>query len=140
MVLDDASVFGVTPNVDDGGMYGVHIGSYNWPITHFQANNTVFSNLASIEMQNGYTYGSSTYYWEMKEVSITNSTLSHFMAGNRGTLTGATAQTDKCIELGGGEDTLIHNNVFENCYVGISFERSTYSKPREVKSVLERYR
>ena len=62
----------------------------------------------------------------MKEVSITNSTLSHFMAGNRGTLTGATAQTDKCIELGGGEDTLIHNNVFENCYVGISFERSTY--------------
>mgnify|MGYP002853332555 FL=1 len=126
MVLDDASVFGVTPNEDDGGMYGVHIGSYNWPITHFQANNTVFSNLASIEMQNGYTYGTSTYYWEMKEVSITNSTLSHFMAGNRGTLTGATAQTDKCIELGGGEDTLIHNNVFENCYVGITFERSTY--------------
>ena len=32
MVLDDASVFGVTPNVDDGGMYGVHIGSYNYQL------------------------------------------------------------------------------------------------------------
>ena len=125
MVLDDASVYGVTPNADDGGMYGVHIGYYQFPITHFQANNTTFSNLASIELENGYTYGTSTYYWEMKEVSITNSTLSHYRTDKK-SLIGAVDQTEQCINVAGGEDTLIHNNVFENCLAGVVLSRSTY--------------
>jgi hypothetical protein len=58
----------------------------------------------------------------MKEVSITNSTLSHYRS-DKSSLIGAVDQTEQCITIGGGEESLIHNNVFENCLAGVVFSR-----------------
>ena len=123
--LNDAAVYGVAANANDGGMYGVEIGTYSSPITTFVANNSVFSNLATIRMTNGYTSTwSNAYIWEIEEFSLTNSTITHFQGYER--LNGAIQFTDQCIRIGGGEESLVSDNVFNDCGVGIHLLRSPY--------------
>jgi hypothetical protein len=122
--MNDAAVYGVTADTANDGMYGVEIGYYGSPITSFSANNTVFSNLAKIEMTNGYRSTWSSYNWEIDDVSITNSTISHFKGYSE--LNSAIQNTDICIELGGGDGAVISGNTFNNCGVGVQLQRSAY--------------
>ncbi len=122
--MNDAAVYGVTPDTANDGMFGVEIGYYGSPITTLVANNTVFSNLAKIEMTNGYRSTWSSYNWEIDEVSITNSSISHFKGYSE--LNSAIQNTDICIELGGGDGAVIDSNTFNNCGVGVQLQRSAY--------------
>ena len=122
--MNDASLYGVAAN-SEGEMYGVEIGYYGSPITNFEANNTVFSNIAKIETSNGYKSAwSSAYIWEIEDVSITNSTISHFQGYQ--TLNNAIAFTDICLVLGGGDGAVVSGNTFNNCGVGVMLQRSPY--------------
>jgi len=122
--MNDAFVYGVASD-DDGDMFGVEIGYYGSPIVNFVANNTVFSNLAKIEMSHGYKSSfSSNYIWEIEEVSITNSTISHFQGYE--SLNSAIQNTDICVKLAGGDGAVISGNTFNDCGVGIILDRSAY--------------
>ena len=121
--MNDAKVYGVGLNEDDGVMYGLEIGGYGSPITSFTANNTIFSNLAKIEMQHGYK--SSFRNWEINDVSITNSTISHFRGYTP--VNNAVYNIDICIILGGGDGAIVSDNTFTNCAVGVHMQVSPYS-------------
>ena len=121
--MNDASIYGVATD-DEGDMFGVELGYYGSPITTLVANNTVFSNVAKIEMTNGYRSSFSTYNWEIDEVSITNSTISHFQGYQQ--LNNAIAYTDICMVLGGGDGAVISGNTFNDCGVGVMLQRSNY--------------
>jgi FlaG/FlaF family flagellin (archaellin) len=123
--MNDAGVFGMAPNTDSEEMYGVEIGWYGSPITTFVANNTVFSNLAKIEMINGYRSTWSSYNWEIDDVSITNSTMTHFKGYSE--LNSVIQNTDMCMRIAGGDGGVISGNTFNNCGVGVELLTSTYS-------------
>jgi FlaG/FlaF family flagellin (archaellin) len=120
--MNDASVYGVASDSSDGSMYGVEIGYYGSPITNIVANNTVFSNVAKIEATNGYKY--SNRYWEIEDVSITNSSISHFQGYQQ--LNNAIQYTDICLVLGGGDGAVVSGNTFNDCGVGVMLQRSAY--------------
>ena len=123
--MNDAAVYGVASDSTDGSMYGIEIGYYGSPIVNFAANNTVFSNIAKIEMSHGYTSAFSTaYIWEIEEVSITNSSISHFQGYEE--LNNAILVTDICMMLRGGEGAIVSGNTFNNCGVGVMLDRSPY--------------
>ena len=123
--MDDSAVYGVAVNSDTGDMYGIEIGYYGSPITTFVANNTIFSNVAKIESQNGYTWGTSNQYiWEIEEFSVTNSTITHFKGYTA--LNNAIQNTDMCMILGGGVGSVVSDNVFNDCGVGVELQRSPY--------------
>ncbi len=123
VTMNDAKVYGVAPNDDDGVMFGLEIGGYSSPITSFSANNTVFSNIAKIEMQNGYK--SSARNWEINDVSITNSTISHFRGYTP--ISNAIYYIDICVMLGGGDGAVVSDNTFTNCGVGVHMQASPYA-------------
>ncbi len=130
--MNDAAMYGVTVD-DNGDLYGIELGYYGSPITTLKANNTVFSNLAKIEMSNGYRSTWSSYNWEIDEVSITNSTLSHYKGYTE--LVGNVIQnTDVCMILGGGDGAVISDNTFNNCGVGVALQRSLYWRYHSVAS------
>ena len=120
--MNDASVYGVASDSSDGSMYGVEIGYYGSPITNIVANNTVFSNVAKIEATNGYKY--SNRYWEIEDVAITNSSISHFQGYQQ--LNNAIQYTDICLVLGGGDGAVVSGNTFNDCGVGVMLQRSAY--------------
>ena len=120
--MNDASIYGVASD-SDGDMYGVELGYYGSPIVNLVANNTVFSNIAKIEVSNGYKYYTN-YIWEIEEVSITNSTISHFQGYQQ--LTNAIAYSDICLVLGGGDGAIVSGNTFNDCGVGVMLQRSPY--------------
>ena len=121
--MNDAAVYGVASD-DQGDMFGVEIGYYGSPITSFYANNTVFSNVAKLEFTNGYRSSFSTYNWEIDDVSITNSTISHFQGYQQ--LNNAIQYTDICMVLGGGDGAIVSGNTFNDCGVGVMLQRSNY--------------
>ncbi len=123
LFMNDAAVYGVSSD-DQGDMYGVEIGYYGSPITSFHANNTVFSNVAKLEFTNGYRSSFSTYNWEIDDVSITNSTISHFQGYQQ--LNNAIQYTDICMVLGGGDGAFVSGNTFNDCGVGVMLQRSNY--------------
>ena len=120
--MNDASVYGVASDTSDGSMYGIEIGYYGSPITNIVANNTVFSNVAKIEATNGYKY--SNRYWEIEDVAITNSSISHFQGYQQ--LNNAIQYTDICLVLGGGDGAVVSGNTFNDCGVGVMLQRSAY--------------
>ena len=120
--MNDASVYGVASDSSDGSMYGIEIGYYGSPITNIVANNTVFSNVAKIEATNGYKY--SNRYWEIEDVAITNSSISHFQGYQQ--LNNAIQYTDICLVLGGGDGAVVSGNTFNDCGVGVMLQRSAY--------------
>ena len=121
--MNDAAVYGVSSD-DEGDMHGVEIGYYGSPITSFHANNTVFSNVAKLEFTNGYRSAFSSYNWEIDDVSITNSTISHFQGYQQ--LNNAIQYTDICMVLGGGDGAFVSGNTFNDCGVGVMLQRSNY--------------
>jgi FlaG/FlaF family flagellin (archaellin) len=121
--MNDAAVYGVSSD-DQGDMHGVEIGYYGSPITSFHANNTVFSNVAKLEFTNGYRSAFSSYNWEIEDVSITNSTISHFQGYQQ--LNNAIQFTDICMVLGGGDGAIVSGNTFNDCGVGVMLQRSNY--------------
>jgi FlaG/FlaF family flagellin (archaellin) len=121
--MNDAAVYGVSSD-DQGDMHGVEIGYYGSPITSFHANNTVFSNVAKLEFTNGYRSAFSSYNWEIEDVSITNSTISHFQGYQQ--LNNAIQYTDICMVLGGGDGAIVSGNTFNDCGVGVMLQRSNY--------------
>ena len=123
VTMNDASLYGVASDSTDGSMYGVEIGYYGSPIVNFKANNTVFSNIAKIEMSHGYKYYTN-YIWEIEDVSITNSTISHFQGYQ--SLNNAISVTDICMMLRGGDGAVVSGNTFNNCGVGVMLDRSPY--------------
>ena len=123
LFMNDAAVYGVSSD-DQGDMYGVEIGYYGSPITSFHANNTVFSNVAKLEFTNGYRSSFSSYNWEIDDVSITNSTISHFQGYQQ--LNNAIQYTDICMVLGGGDGAFVSGNTFNDCGVGVMLQRSNY--------------
>ena len=125
VTMNDAAVYGVASDSTDGSMYGIEIGYYGSPIVNFAANNTVFSNIAKIEMSHGYkSTFSSAYIWEIEEVSITNSSISHFQGYEQ--LNNAILVTDICMMLRGGDGAIVSGNTFNNCGVGVMLDRSPY--------------
>ena len=123
VTMNDAAVYGVASDSTDGSMYGVEIGYYGSPIVNFKANNTVFSNIAKIEMSHGYKYYTN-YIWEIEEVSITNSSISHFQGYEE--LNNAILVSDICMMLRGGDGAVVSGNTFNNCGVGVMLDRSPY--------------
>tara|TARA_B110000444_G_scaffold261492_1_gene314159 strand:- start:19257 stop:32756 length:13500 start_codon:yes stop_codon:yes gene_type:complete len=123
LYMNDAAIYGVSSD-DEGDMFGIELGYYGSPITTLVANNTIFSNIAKIEATNGYRSSWSTYNWEIDDISITNSTISHFQGYE--SLTNAIAYTDICMVLGGGDGAVISGNTFNNCGVGVMLQRSNY--------------
>ena len=121
--MNDAAVYGVSSD-DQGDMHGVEIGYYGSPITSFHANNTVFSNVAKLEFTNGYRSSFSTYNWEIDDVSITNSTISHFQGYQQ--LNNAIQFTDICMVLGGGDGAIVSGNTFNDCGVGVMLQRNRW--------------
>ena len=122
--MNDAAMYGVAVD-DEGDMFGVEVGYYGSPITTFVANNTIFSNVAKISSQNGYTWGtSSQYLWEIEEFSVTNSTITHYQGYTE--LNNAIQNTDICMILGGGENSVVSDNIFNDCGVGVHLQRSPY--------------
>jgi len=121
--MNDAALYGVASDPTDGSMYGIEIGYYGSPIVNFVADNTVFSNIAKIEMSHGYKYYTN-YIWEIEDVSITNSTISHFQGYQQ--LNNAIQVTDICLMLRGGDGAVISDNTFTNCGVGVMLDRSPY--------------
>jgi len=121
--LNDASIYGVAPDEDEGIMFGIEIGSVYGPFASIYANNTIFSNLATIDMQNGYK--SSFRNWEVQDVSITNSTITHFRGYTP--VANAVYFIDICMILAGGEGAVVSDNTFTNCGVGVHMQSSPYS-------------
>ena len=121
--MNDAAVYGVAVDTQ-GDMQGVEIGFYGSPITKFSANNTVFSNIAKIETSHGYKSAWGSYIWEIEEVSITNSTISHYQGYYN--LNNAIFYSDICVVLGGGDGAVVSGNTFSDCGVGVMLQRSPY--------------
>ncbi|MGY8727882.1 MAG: hypothetical protein ACKVKS_01490, partial [Candidatus Poseidoniales archaeon] len=121
--MNDAAVYGVAVDTQ-GDMQGIEIGYYGSPITKFSANNTVFSNIAKIETSHGYKSAWGSYIWEIEEVSITNSTISHYQGYYN--LNNAIFYSDICVVLGGGDGAVVSGNTFSDCGVGVMLQRSPY--------------
>ena len=121
--MNDAALYGVAADTTDGSTYGIEIGYYGSPIVTFVADNSVLSNVAKIELSNGYKYYTN-YIWEIEDVSITNSKISHFQGYQQ--LNSAIQNTDICLMLRGGDGAVISGNTFTNCGVGVMLDRSPY--------------
>ena len=121
--MNDAGLYGVSVDSTSGESFGVQFGDYFYAYTTLVANNTVFSNTASIWLYNGYNWNNN-YNWEVEEIAITNSTITHYKGYTD--LNNAIQQNDVCLRLGGGEGGIVSGNTFNNCGVGVGLYRANY--------------
>jgi FlaG/FlaF family flagellin (archaellin) len=123
--MDDGGVYGVAVDEDTGNAYGVELGYYFYNYANFVVNNSVLSNIATIDIANGYRslYGGN-YNWEVETLSVTNSTISHYKGYT--SLNNAIQVTDICMQVSGGDGGVISGNTFNNCGVGVMLERANY--------------
>jgi len=105
---------------DDGEMQGFQLG-YPYYSMNLDMEQSSISGLATIWGSIGY--GSYNEY-ELDYFNIANSTFTHFKGYT--SLNNGIQNTDICIQLNGGEESLIHNNTFYDCGAGIQLERSPY--------------
>ena len=121
--MNDGGIYGVAVDEDTSEPYGIQIGDYFYSMNNFVANNSIFSNVATIDIANGYNYNNN-YEWEVETLALTNSTITHYKGYT--SLNNAIQITDICMQVSGGDNGLIHGNTFNNCGVGIMLERATY--------------
>jgi len=121
--MNDAAIYGVAVDASTNEAYGIQFGDYFYSYSTFVANNSVFSNVATIEIANGYNYNNN-YNWEVENLALTNSTITHYKGYT--SLNNAIQVTDICMQVSGGDGGIISGNTFNNCGVGIMLERATY--------------
>ena len=120
--MNDGGLYGVSVD-DDGNTNGIQLGDYFYTYANVVANNSVFSNIATIDISNGYNYNNN-YNWEVETLAITNSTITHYKGYT--SLNNAIQVTDICMQVSGGEGGIISGNTFNNCGVGVMLERAQY--------------
>ena len=121
--MTDGSMYSMMTNPDSGSAMGIELG-YQYYALNLIIDNSTMSGMASIVTSNGYDSPWYTYNWEVEEVSITNSDITHFRGYT--SLNNAILYTDICIVLGGGDGGVISDNTFNNCGVGVMAQRSPY--------------
>ena len=121
--MTDGSMYSMMVNPTSGSPMGIELG-YQYYSLNLIIDNSTLSGIASIVTSNGYTTAFYTYNWEVEEVSITNSDISHYRGYT--SLNNAILYTDICIVLGGGDGGVISDNTFNNCGVGVMAQRSPY--------------
>ena len=104
----------------EGEMQGFQLG-YQYYSMNLDMDRSSISGLASIWGSIGY--GSYNEY-ELDHFQITNSTFTHFKGYTA--LNSAIQNTDICVQINGGEESLIYNNTFYDCGAGVQLERSPY--------------
>ena len=123
LYMNDGGIYGVAVDDDSGESYAIELGYYFYNFAHFVMNNTVLSNIATIDIANGYNYYNN-YNWEVEDLALTNSTITHYKGYT--SLNNAIEVTDICMQISGGDGGVISGNTFNNCGVGVMLERATY--------------
>ena len=118
--MHDSELIAVSPNEDDGNVFGVQIG-YQFYSMNYDIHNSTLNGLQTLIGSVGYGYYSN---YELDFFSVTDSTISHHKGYTQ--LTGAIQDTDMCIQLQGGDGAVIDGNTFNNCAAGVIMERSPY--------------
>ena len=121
--MTDGAMYSMMVNPETGSAMGIELG-YQYYTLNLVIDNSTLSGIASIVTSNGYKSAWYTYNWEVEEVSITNSVITHFRGYTN--LNNAIAYTDICIVLGGGDGGVISGNTFNDCGVGVMAQRSPY--------------
>ena len=121
--MTDGSMYSMMVNPTSGSAMGIELG-YQYYSLNLIIDNSTLSGIASIVTSNGYKSPWYTYNWEVEEVTITNSDITHYRGYT--SLTNAILYTDICIVLGGGDGGVISNNTFTDCGVGVMAQRSPY--------------
>jgi hypothetical protein len=121
--MHDGEMYSMMVNPDTGSPMGIELG-YQYYAMNLNIDDSTLSGMATITTANGYDSPWYTYNWEVEEVSITNSDITHFRGYT--TLNNAVSWTDMCISLGGGDGGVISGNTFTNCAVGVQAKRSPY--------------
>jgi len=121
--MNDGGMYGVAVDEDTNNAYGIQLGDYFYNYANLVANNSIFSNIATIDISNGYNYNNN-YNWEVENLAITNSTITHYKGYT--SLNNAIEVSDICMQVSGGDGGIISGNTFNNCGVGIMLERATY--------------
>ena len=121
--MNDAAIYGIAVDASTNEAYGIQFGDYFYSYSTFVANNSIFSNVATIEIANGYNYNNQ-YNWEVETLALTNSTITHYKGYT--SLNNAIQVTDICMQVSGGDGGIISGNTFNNCGVGIMLERAAY--------------
>ena len=121
--MTDGSMYSMMVNPNSGSAMGIELG-YQYYSLNLIIDNSTLSGIASIVTSNGYKSAWYTYNWEVEEVTITNSEITHYRGYT--SLNNAVLYTDICVILGGGDGGVISNNTFTDCGVGVMAQRSPY--------------
>ena len=121
--MHDGAMYSMMVNPSTGSPMGIELG-YAYYSLNLDIDDSTLSGMATISTANGYKSAWYTYNWEVEQVSITNSDITHFRGYT--TLNNAVSWTDMCISVAGGDGGVISGNTFNNCAVGVIAQRSPY--------------